>query len=247
MGKKVLQCEYCRHIISEYDSKCPNCGANCVNVIKKFKAEQEAEAKKRSDELQAQTEEAAKAIGRGFKAFMIIPIAIFIFVFIFIAVMSMNHFNKPSTHSSNNDKEKVEEQVKKESYTVQVDSYELYEYQHKSFDRCNTKEGYQRIAFHFVIENTGDKTISTSWIVHNISVKADSEVVKESYIHADDSFCNVKSGKKDYVDLNGSSLLVGDKESGYIGYEVPTNAEKIKFIFDDEHVIEMDNPAYKKN
>jgi hypothetical protein len=253
MAKKVLQCEYCRHIITENDSKCPNCGANCVNVIKKYKAEQEAEANARKEELSKQASDAAKAVGVGFGVFSIIPIVIFIIVIIFIGVgiSQMNKSSSPKQKTSEEYKQEVEEQIneiiKKDDYTITIESYELYEYYDKNFTSCNTKDGYQRIAFHFVIENNGEKSLATTWMVHNITVKADSEVVKESSIHANDHFCSVKKGKKDYADLTGSTLLAKDKESGYKGYEVPTNAEKLKFIFDEDHVIEIDNPAYKKN
>ena len=29
MGKKVIECDYCHTLISEDDTKCPSCGANC--------------------------------------------------------------------------------------------------------------------------------------------------------------------------------------------------------------------------
>ena len=40
MGKKILMCEYCRHLIKETDVKCPNCGSNCSKIIADYKAEQ---------------------------------------------------------------------------------------------------------------------------------------------------------------------------------------------------------------
>jgi len=245
MGKKVLQCEYCRHIITETDTKCPNCGANCVNVIKKYKAEQEAEAEKRKNELQNQAQQAAKAVGVGFGAFAIFPVVIFIIILIVTAVAIFGIRNK-DTGSKKTVTETINESVKTDNYTITIDEYEFYEYSHDTFRDCNTKDGYQRIAFHFVIENTGENTLTNMSLPYKITAKADSEVLNKSSIHADRSFCNLKQGKKDYNDISGSKILVGDKESGYIGYEVPTNAEKLKFIIDEEHIIEMDNPAYKK-
>ena len=42
--KKIeLECEYCGVPITEKDHKCPNCGANCTERIKKYKEQKAVE------------------------------------------------------------------------------------------------------------------------------------------------------------------------------------------------------------
>ena len=257
MGKKVLQCEYCRHLITEEDVKCPNCGANCSNIIKKYKeelAEEERIANEKVEKERTEKEEhakkTAKAIALGFGITSLVPIILFIVSVVFIFGMVF-FFGIREAKNNGTTKEEVSETVvdtkeELEGYTISIDKYEFYEYYDKTFTQCNTKSGYQRIAFYFTIENTGEKSIETYSLIYGIQLKANNEVVSSSSLRADDHFCNVRQGKKDYTKLSGTKLLAKDKLSGYIGYEVPTGAEKLKFIIDEDHIIEMDNPAYKK-
>lgn len=257
MSKKVLQCEYCRHLITEKDVKCPNCGANCSSIIKKYKEEQIAEEKAQEEKMNAertaqqeQAKKNVKAVALGFGITSLVPIILFIVTVIFIVVIvAANSFR--FNHNSGSSKETVtgtiEDSIEElDGYTISIDKYEFYEYSHKTFTDCNTKKDYQRIAFYLTVENTSDKAMDTYFLSRDIVMKANNEVVSSSSLRASDHFCDVVSGKEEYTKLGGSKLLAHDKVSGYVGFEVPKNAEKIKFIINDDKVIEIDNPAYEK-
>ncbi|MBQ3306584.1 MAG: DUF4352 domain-containing protein [Bacilli bacterium] len=251
MSKKILECEYCKTIITENDTTCPKCGANCSNVIKKYHKELELEEKKKQEELEAKqkelsdkTKKAMKVAATGFGIHFVIATIIIIAVFVGFGIMAFSQVKKPRT------KKAVEgalnEKVNTEKYAITLDSYETYEYYDDFFKNCNTKEGYQKVAFHFLIENTSEESISTSSIVYNVDVKAEDEVVYSSGLKADENFCNVIQGKKDYNKLPSTNLLAGDKVSGYLGYQIPKNKEKLKFVIDNSVVIEMTNPVYEE-
>ncbi len=259
MSKKILMCEYCRHIITENDVKCPNCGANCSNVIRKYKAEMEEQEKiekeKIANEEQLQkekTQKAAKAVALGFGITSLVPIILFVVSIAFAGILIVANIRSTNNSNSTNKTEEsvsgtIDEVLKEENYSITLDNYETYEYYHKNFTSCNTKEGYKKVAFYFTVENTGSKTMNSYEAIGRISAKADNEIIYQSSLEADDHFCEVVSGKANYNKLTSTQILAGDKVSGYIGYEIPVKAEKIKFIMDDDHIIEIDNPVYKKN
>lgn len=255
--KKILECQYCGSIITEKDVTCPKCGANCSDVIKNYRKalEEEEEAKKKlsKEEMEAmkkKSQEIQKAISI---PFYLVFGAVFLIV-IFTFFMIFNNIRNQS--SSNRDRDTVQGTLHEEAfdtkdeapkYNILVDQYEEYEYYDDFFHDCNMKEGYQWVAFHFVIENITDETISTSSIVNHISLKVEDEMANKKFLKADDHFCEVRRGKNDYTELPSTNLLAGDKISGYVGFEVPKNKEKMKFILDDDYVIEMDNPVYEKS
>ena len=251
MSKKILECEYCKTIITEKDTTCPKCGANCSSVIKKYQKELEEEEKQKQKELEDKQKEmlekskkVMKVAATGFGINFVVATIIIIAVFIGIGVLAFRQVGGPRT------KKTVEgtlnEKVEAAKYALTLDSYETYEYYDDFFKNCNTKEGYQKVAFHFVVENTSEETISTSNIVYNVDVKAEDEVVYSSDLNADDHFCDVVQGKKEYNKLPSTNLLAGDKVSGYLGYQLPKDKEKLKFVIDNSVVIEMTNPVYEE-
>ena len=249
MGKKILECQYCKSIITEKDTTCPKCGANCSDVIKAYKKEQEEEIEKQAKEIKERTAAVAKDISKNLDRSMRIVSTVIISIAIFIILMIIFFGIKSAGLVGSKQKEAVtgtiEEEIKSNNYSLTVDSYEAYEYYDDFFKNCNTKEGYQKVAFHFLVENTSDETISTRDVVYKITLKAEDELVEESDLNADTHFCEVLQGKKEYNKLPVVDVLSKDKISGYIGYQVPKNKEKLKFIVDDSLVIEFDNPFYE--
>lgn len=250
MVKKILECQYCGSIITEKDTTCPKCGANCSSVIKEYKKAKEEELEKERKELKERTQKAAQSISNGINTSMktvsTVIIGISILMIIMILFFALNMFG---IFGKSKQKESVtgtiNETIKNTNYSLEVDSYESYEYYDDFFKNCNTKEGYQKVAFHFLIENTSDDTISTRNIVHNITLKAEDELVEESDLNADTHFCEVLQGKKEYNKLPVTDVLSNDKISGYIGYQVPKNKETLKFIVEEDLILEFDNPFYE--
>ena len=255
--KKIeLECDYCGVPITEKDFKCPKCGANCTDKIKKYQKQQEtisleekakeAEySKKIADDLGKSMERPVK-IFVGIVALMIIIVAITIFV------------NVSSFKQRNNGSEPIGEEktVVKENYNsnvgfnelgetakcmVQLDSYELYSYVSDKFpDQYNTPAGYQKIAFHFTYENkrSSDEYISSS----DIRLKADGYKVDTASLKLG-TFEKVETGKDHYTSIDGTYAGPGEKIQGYAGFLVPKNAKELKFSFDGV-TITMDNPVY---
>ena len=251
MSKKILECQYCKSIITEKDTTCPKCGANCSDVIKKYHQDLEEEENAKKEELENQKKASLEQVNKFIKVGIGVPFIIYFLVFAIILITIIigistsvgNHGNNPKTKDTETGTIMSQEQGK--NYTITIDEYETYEYYDDFFKDCNTKDGYQRVAFHFMIENTSDQTISTSSIVSSIDLKAEDEVVYQSDIKADTHFCDTIQGKEEYTKLPSTKVLSGDKVSGYLGFEIPKNKEKIKFVIDDDIIIEMDNPVYE--
>lgn len=244
MSKKILECQYCKSIITEKDTTCPKCGANCSDVIKAYRKEMEEEEKKKQEEMKEASKKVINAVSTGYKINYIIFVVAFVIILGIIVAMAFSMFSigKGSKKTVTGS---LDEEIKGPEYTLKIDNFETYEYYDDFFKNCNTKEGYQRVAFHFVIENTTDKTISTSNVVYHIDLKAEDEVVNQSDLDAEQHFCNVVQGKAQYNKLPTTNLLAGDKVSGYLGFEVPKNKETLKFIVDESIIVEMANPVYE--
>ena len=241
MSKKILECQYCKSIITEKDTTCPKCGANCSDVIKEYKEEIEKEQEQKRKEI-------SDSINKSFNNFSKIPLLIFGIAFViifFIICTTIIRFN-----SNNKKKEpitgKVNETIKSDTYKLKIDGYEAFEYHDDFFKDCNTKQDYQKVAFHFIIENTTDETISTNNIVRNIVLKAEDEQLNRAEVKTDTNFCKVVQGKEEYNSLPSTTILSHDKVSGYVGFQVPINKEKLKFIIEENLIVEMDNPFFEK-
>lgn len=255
MGKKVIECEYCHTLISEEDTKCPSCGANCSAAIKKYRKEQEEKAKAEKDRLMQTFGDVANAGTKSFKTAMIIIaipfVVIPILIIVFAVTGSNNHeeFKEPE-----NPLEQVE--VKQEVVTVgyqeeavtkdmkvTLSSYENYAFYSEHFDHYNTPEGYQKIAFHFELENLTDHDISL-WGSNGITLTADDYDVEETDLKSPGkSFATVVEGRENYEDISSGTVKANSKLKGYIGFLVPKDKEKLTFKVGDYIVIELDNPA----
>lgn len=258
MSKKVLECQYCGTLITENDTTCPKCGANCSKIIKEYKEEQnrileEREAKKNELEDLAtnMVKENFKRMEKGMNTTSkIVPFffAIPIIMFIIIAFSIFSQVKEEAGPKKKDDVVgEINETIKTDDYTITIDKYEEYEYYHNHFTECNTKDGYQRIAFHLILENKKDENIYSSKILERIKLKAGDEEVNSSSLRANDTFCKTIQGKEEYTQIiTNTSILPGDKLAGYVGFEVPKNEKTIKFIINDSHIIEIDNPTYKK-
>ena len=230
MSKKVIECEYCHSLISEDDVKCPECGANCSNAIKKYRQEQAKIEKEKELEEKNKQEEALKAfnsVGKGFRFFFLIPVIFFIIILV-IAITQIHDFGKKkdnvwestwNTDDNTEDPTTPPEEEKDivvgyneiaevKDMKVILDSYELYEYHSNDFESFNTPKGYQKIAFHFTIDNLGKNDLSTYSL---IDLTADDSKVETCKQEISVGFDKVVKGKEKYEPINNS----------YIGSERP--------------------------
>ena len=257
MSKKTLECEYCHTLIGEDDVKCPHCGANCSSVIKKYREEQNKKEKEEKEEaLKAFTSitDTGRRIGSVFSiVFIVIFITIFVFAFIQIRNTHKEFSDKKTSIVDDNNTGDIEEKEEKvivnynevattKEMSVILDSYDLYEHHSDNFDSYNTPKGYQKIAFHFSIENLGEHDISTYSL---ITLTADDSKVETAKLDLNTSFAKLVKGKEKYESVVDSFLGSGNTLKGYVGYLVPTDKKVLKFYVGDYIVIQMDNPVYK--
>lgn len=256
MSKKVIECEYCHTLISEEDTNCPSCGANCTGAIKKYRKEQEEKIKAERDKVLNTFGNIYKDTTKTFRIISVFVGVVFLAVFgviIYGATSTRNNMdNKFDDFNVEMEPEKEEKQevvtvkYQEEAITkkmkVKLNSYEFYRFQSDSFDSYNTPDGYQKIAFHFEIENLTDNVIFL-WS-EGISLTADDYEVEETDLKSPgDSFAKVVEGKGNYPDISRGTIKSKSKLKGYVGYLVPKNTEKLKFEVGDYIIIEMDNPA----
>ena len=233
MSKNILECPYCKSIITEKDTTCPKCGADCNDVIKKYHKEK-----------QDANENLANDIGNAFfktamVAITICTIVVSLIIFTVVAI-SMH------TRDRSQIKGLVDNSVKTEKYEIKIGEFEEYEYYDDFFkDKCNTKEGYKKVAFKITFENKSSINIGTFDFLSSLIVKADDQVLSQKALTEDTNFCEVIKGTNNYNKFPSTDVLPNDRVSGYLGYEVPTNIKKIKFIFNKNQIIEMDNPVYQ--
>ena len=128
-----------------------------------------------------------------------------------------------------------------ENYSIILDGYEYYAYDSEYFsDKYRTKDGYQKIAFHFMAE--GSSSYEVNFYTHDISLKADDYAVEdarlEKGIHE-----YVVTGKESYPEFQGT-VTEGEKLQGYVGFLVPKSAKELKFKV-GKITITIDNPAYE--
>ena len=265
MSKKIrLECDYCGVSITEKDHKCPNCGANCSYTIKKYQEQQEKEKEEAVENVVHQASELQKQlIGKSFAVpiFAFIIITFFFIFFISIGVFSYRNrtdhiesegFSYDQTIEESSSKVEVSfnETAVTKYYSVILDSYELYEYSSSNFPNVyNTPDGYQKIAFHFVLENLSGSDVSTYSSFMNdsaeVGLRADDYVVDSAHLMVG-SQEYVVSGNSKYPEFNDHYVKSYDKLQGYVGFLVPKNAKKLKFTVGPNVVIVMDNPVYQE-
>ena len=156
MSKKILECPYCGTIITENDTTCPKCGANCSKVIKEYKEEQNKEQEKIDAENKEFEDLAKNMVKQNFQrmektmkvsskiAPVVFAIPIIMFIIVAFGIFSQVRGGLPKTRKPLTGT--INQSIKKDDYTITIDQYEGYEYYHSTFDSCNTKKGYQRIA-----------------------------------------------------------------------------------------------------
>lgn len=262
MKKEDLVCEYCNMGIKETDYKCPHCGANCTDVIKRYQNKQQEKIDEENAQRRNLQNKSLKTVSRiGIIIFIIsgLSIAAFILAFLFISHKASNVIDDSVEKTNSSDKfnldifeeEKQEnvsvgynEEAKTNKFNVILDSYEFYEYTSDIFpQQLNTKEGYQKIAFNFVITNNMQENLNINFDA-KVSLTADDYSVEESDLEVS-MHCKTTQGKDSYPKLAFSSVVAGDKIQGYVGYLVPKSAKVLKFRVGDYVTITMDNPAYE--
>ena len=238
MEEKELICEYCKVPIKESDHKCPNCGADCTKTIRDYKKHKSIEDAERSKKIQ-------RDMDRSFRIPLIIFLTFFILFFGFIIYSAFRQ-----VENVKNDDTKVtvkyNEEAKTKDISVILDSYEMYEHKTDKFPNNmddNTKPGYQKIAFHFVIKNNTEEVFDTRFDAV-VSLTADDYKVDEADLEKCYT-CYTVSGKDSYQDLY-DQIAVGEKLQGYAGFLVPKDKKILKFKIGDNIIITMDNPAYQQ-
>ena len=238
MEEKELICEYCKVPIKENDHKCPNCGADCTKTIREYKKHKSIEAAERSKKIQ-------RDMDRSFRIPLIIFLTFFILFFGFILYSAF----RQASNIKNDDTKvtvKYNEEAKTKDISVILDSYEMYEHKTDKFPNDmddNTKPGYQKIAFHFVIKNNTEEVFDTRFD-SNVSLTADDYKVDEADLEKCYT-CYTVSGKDSYQDLN-DQIAAGEKLQGYAGFLVPKDKKILKFKVGNNIIITMDNPAYQQ-
>ena len=259
MSKKVIECEYCHTLISEEDVKCPECGANCSAAIKKYRKEQEEKQNAEEKEARQAAQEVFNNFHKTSKTATIIIAVIFLMIpiiGIYQMIQHRNSFNEKKNEITSNHNDVVKEDKEKNTkitikyqetgelnnFRVTLDSYEFYEYYSKDFERYNTPKGYQKIAFHFVVENIDEEYEKS--LYGFVDLSADDTPVESAKMEITTGFDTVKTGKEKYERLDNQTLKSGQTLKGYVGFLVPTDKKVLKFRIDNI-TIEMDNPAYK--
>ncbi len=262
MSKKNIECEYCHTLISEDDVKCPQCGANCSNVIKKYREEQEKKEKEEKDEALKTLNTFVQGNRKIGSIFIIFFFIIFITIFGTVFFQIFRNFNNRSNINNNNtiiekndnkiqepvvEDEKVvvkyNEMASTKKMNVILDGYELFEYHSDHFEQHNTPKGYQKIAFHFSVENLDDYSLSGYSL---IQLTADDTNVEKCSIELSAGFEEVVKGKAKYESVVDSFIGSGKTLKGYAGFLVPTDKKELKFYIGEDITITMDNPAYKE-
>lgn len=260
MDKEIIECEYCHTLITENDTICPKCGANCSNVIKKYKEEKQ---KKEQEKIEKVTN-FQKAIFSSFEkkqkfaqyfATFIFVIVVAIMVTTFIRINNHDDFSfDEHTYDPNpnpiEDKEEKPQSVKvsyqetaeTKEMKVILDSYDLYEYHSDHFEHYNTPNGYQKIAFHFEIYNKQDEPLMTGML---IDLLADDSNVEQTDLELKKDFASLVKGKEKYEKIESLQIKPNSTLKGYIGYLVPKDKKVLKFTVGDYITIEMNNPVYK--
>ena len=251
-----LECDYCGRTIEEKDFKCPNCGADCSSKIKKYKKQKEELEEAKKKEQMEYSKKVADDLGNA----MVAPVkVIFVIAFVmilFITIMIITGIRNTrsmveDTEDQNEVVDVVEEQkivvgynelADGKEFSIILDSYEYYEYVSDNFPSSyNTPDGYQKIAFHFVVENKTkrDDYISAS----DIHLKADDYAVESANLSTG-VFERAVVGQSDYPALQGNYVEAGEKIKGYVGYLIPKDKKTLKFSFEGM-TIQMDNPVYE--
>ena len=245
MKEVELVCDYCNVSITEHDHKCPNCGADCTKVIRDYKKYQKEKILASDLASKEEINKTFKKTGTFIGASFIIAI-ISIAVFIIIGIIGFTRFIRDDTKSTTT--AGYQEKAKTDDMAVTLEEYEFYEYKSDQESNANTPDGYQKIAFRFLIENNGRSEL-TSTFGFGIKLTADDYKVESSSLIKCSS-CQVVKGKEKYDIFDRFDINQGAKEQGYVGFLVPTNRKKLIFDigdngFSDHIFIEMDNPAYK--
>lgn len=248
MEDKELICEYCKKNISENDYKCPSCGADCSKTIREYKKQKKLE----HDEKVRINAERSKKLQKNMSRTFIIAFIIIIFIFGFVCFsiykgISYIESSDPFSEKDTNKKVNVNynELATTDILSVKLDNYDFYEYKSDNFpEYYNTKDGYQKIAFHFVIENISDDNLHTFSDV-NVSLTADDYNVEKADIEKC-MFCYTVTGRDSYESIDSLIINSGDKLQGYAGFLVPKDKKKLKFKVGENITINMDNPAYQQ-
>jgi len=242
--KKIeLECEYCGVPITEKDHKCPNCGANCTDRIKKYKEQQAVETEEEKQRRIKQSEEIQKAMEAPVKVIFVVAgvIILAVVAMIIIGITTANRHNDSGPQDIVD--AEYQEEVETKTMSCTLDSYELYEYKSDNFpESYNTPEGYQKIAFHISCTNISKSDIFISPM--DVKLTADDYPVEKANLKTG-VFEKAVQGKASYPAITGNSIKSDEKIQGYVGYLVPKDAKTLKFSI-KEITINLDNPAYEE-
>ena len=239
----MLKCKYCGSRVTRSDRNCPNCGADISSVI-------EEEDKKIKDEFDKKTkhiaEEYNKVSNRMAIVFTTIGLfVIFVFLFVCFMIFKTSTGSKKSTSSGRETvSSELNEQAKDELFIVTCDKVESYNMiaDFGGYTDSVMKDGYQQLAFHIVLSNISDKTLSFIYDDIDFVLLADGVQMKSSSVVDNYRFRHEEDGKK-YESLP-SSVAKDATVKGWIGFYVPFDTKELELKVGNV-VIKMDNPAYK--
>lgn len=245
MKEVELVCDYCNVSITEHDHKCPNCGADCTKVIRDYKRYQKEQLMAANLASKEEINKTFNKTGNFIGATFII-IIFSVCIFIFLGILGFSRLINNTTKSS--DTAGYQEKAETSNMAVTLQEYDFYEYSSDQDSSANTPDGYQKIAFRFLIENKGTDEL-TSMFGFGIKLTADDYKVESASLTKCSS-CQVVKGKEKYESFDRFDINPHAKEQGYVGFLVPINRKKLIFdigegSFSDHLFIEMDNPAYK--
>ena len=262
MSKKVIECEYCHTLISEEDNKCPSCGANCSSAIKKYRKEQEkklAEEKSRKEKMLNDSIKTVSEVGQQGAKYVFVIAVIIIAMVILITLLIFFNFSREidrqreeSMNTTNNIIEDNKQEIVKVGFNekaetkdmvVLLDNYDKYAYHSDFFKNYNTPDRYQKIAFHFEIQNKKTRDLYV-WS-EGISLTADDYKVETTSLKAPgDNFAKVTEGQASYEDISSATIKSESTLKGYVGFLVPKDKKTLVFRVGNYITITMDNPVY---
>lgn len=241
---KLIKCEYCGSRIDKNDRVCPSCGANVADTIEKHYEEEEREIEEKFKKNVAMNR--AMIASQSRKVYII-----FAAVALFIVIITIGIFSSIYEFSSVKGTKKYEstsikvdqEDVKYDQFSIACDNVENYVIvaDHNGYDTDVEKKGFQQLAFHIVVTNLTDKTISP-YSINDFVLLADGVQMKHCGVEANIPFSHEVNGKE--FDKLQTVIASGASVKGWIGFYVDTTAKELELRLDNKTIMKIENPAY---
>lgn len=255
-----VRCQYCNNVFDlNENSKCPECGAEInqkdIEEYKKLEyreklieiEQKELDIRKNEHKLEKDKRIYNEQIKqkKAQKNFISIYIVVIIFLFVIIPVGGFLISVASDTINTYEEiSQKKEEPVDVETvvsfnekaqmlqYSIICDKAEEWVYDTDDAIKkyCQPKEGYKHMRFHFIIENTSDKTYYDR---KDFIVSTDGFECEKIGILTDEANASM---------LDDGELSAGLKKQGYIYREIPKDAKEIKIQYGEHVTINVSLP-----